>query len=57
MNHVHKDTNYLVSTIITMVTNINGWDTVFYDRGKSIYLVNRAHVLKHLHDRMIFGPF
>ena len=57
MNHVHKDNKDLVSVIITMGTNIIGKDTMFYDRVKISDLGNRAHVLKHLHDRMIFGPF
>ena len=31
MSHVHKDTNDLVSVIMTLGTNISGGDTVFYD--------------------------
>ena len=51
------ETKDLVSVIKTLVTNISGGDTVFYDRVKITDLVNRDHVLKHLHGRIIFGPF
>ena len=57
MNHVHKDSNYLVFVIITLVKYISGWDTVFYDRVKTSDFGSRAHVWKYLHGRMIFGPF
>ena len=30
---------------------------MFYDGVNTTYLRNRARVLKHLHGRMIFGPF
>ena len=56
-NHVHKDQNYLLYAIITMVTNVSGGDTLFYD-GIHVYdLGQRSHVLKHLHRRCIIGPF
>ena len=57
MNHVHKNTKYLVSVIITLGIDISGGDTVFYDGVKTSGLGSRAHILKHLHGRMIFGPF
>ena len=57
MNHVHKDSKYLVSVIITLGGNISGGDTVFYDGVKTSDLGSRAHVLKNLHGRIIFGPF
>ena len=57
MNCVHKDSKYLVSVIITMDIYISGGDIVFYDGLKKTDLVRRAHVLKHLHGRMILGPF
>ena len=57
LNHVHKDSKYLVSVIITMGENISGVDTVFYDGLKKSDFRSRAHVLKYLHGRMIFGPF
>ena len=57
LNHVHKDTIDLVSVIITLGKDISGGDTVFYDGVKTYDLGKRAHILKHLHGRMIFGPF
>ena len=30
---------------------------MFYDVVETYYLGNRDHVLKHLHERIIFGPF
>ena len=57
MNHVHKDTKDLVSVIITLGKNVSGGDTFFCDGVKKSDLGSRAHILKHLHRRMIFGPF
>ena len=31
MNHVYKDSTYMVSVIITVGKNMSGGDTVFYD--------------------------
>ena len=56
-NHVHKDTKYMVSVIITVGKNISGGDTVFFDGAKTSDLGSRPHILKHLHGRRIFGPF
>ena len=44
-------------SIIKLVKDINGGDTVFYDGLKSCDFGNRAHILKHSHGRMVFGPF
>ena len=55
MNNVHKDIKYLVSVIITPGKDISGGDTVFYDGVKSSDFGSRAHTLKHLHGRMVFG--
>ena len=57
MNHLHKDSKYLVSVIITLGGNIIGVDTVFYDGVKTSDLGSRAYVLKYLHGRMIFVSF
>ena len=46
-----------MSVIITLGVNISGGYTVFYDGVKITDVVNRAHILKHLHGRIIFGPF
>ena len=40
-----------------MGTSRCGEDTVFYDIVKQKDLVKRDHILKHLHGRMILGPF
>ena len=37
--------------------NIGGGDNVFYDGLKTSDLGSRAHILKNLHGKMIFGPF
>ena len=57
MNHLHKDSKYLVSDMITLGCNISGGNTVFYDGVKTSDLGSRAHILKHLHGITIFGPF
>ena len=54
INHDHKDSKYMLSVIITLGENIRGGGTVFYDGVKTSDLGSRAHVLKHLHERMIF---
>ena len=57
MNYVYKDSKDLVSVIINLGGNISGGDTLFYDGVKTSHLGSRAHVLKHLNGRMIFGKF
>ena len=47
----------MVSVIVTIGKDISGGDTVFYDGVKTSDLRTRAHILKRLHGRMIFGPF
>ena len=36
INHVHKDTKYMVSVIINVVKDISGGDTVFYYGVKNL---------------------
>ena len=55
LNHMHKDVKHLVSVIITLGKYISGGDTVFYDGVKSSEFGSRAHILKHLHGRMVFA--
>ena len=57
MNHVHKDTKDMVSVIITVVKDISRGGSVFYDGLKTSDFGSRAHILKHLHGRIIFGTF
>ena len=47
----------LVFVIITVRKDIIRGDTVFYDGVKTSDLGSGAYILKHLHGRMIFGPF
>ena len=56
LDHVHKESKYLVSFIITLGGNISGGDTVFYDGKRKSDLDSRYHVFKNLHGKMIFGP-
>ena len=53
INHVHKDTNDLLSIIITLGTNIRRGKTVFYEEVKLSDLGDIAYVEKHLHGRII----
>ena len=57
MSHVHKDTNDLLSVIITLGNNKIEGDSVFYDGVKTSDLGIRAHVLNNSHSILIFGPF
>ena len=57
LNNVRKEIKDLVSVIITLGKYIGGGDTVFYDGMKSTGFGSRAHILKHLHGRLVFGPF
>ena len=57
LNHVNKDSKYLVSVIINMGGNIREGGNVLYDRVTTSDLGSRSHVLNNLHGRMIFGPF
>ena len=47
----------MVSVIITLGKDISGGDTVFCYGVKSSDFGSRARILKHLHGRMVFGPF
>ena len=44
LNHVHKDSKYMVSIIITVGKNVSGGDTMFYDGVKTSDLGSRAHI-------------
>ena len=56
LNHFHKDIKDFFC-YNNSGRNIRGGDTVLYDVVKTSDLVSRDHVLKHLHGRIIFGPF
>ena len=57
MNDVHKYSKDWVSVMITLGTYVIRGDTVFYDGIIRTYLVKRDHILKHLHGRIIMGPY
>ena len=57
LNHLHKNSKYLVSVIITLGGNISGGDNMFYDEVETSDLGSRAHVLTQLYGIMILGPF
>ena len=57
LNRVHKDSNEILSVIITLVTDIHGGETVF-DCGMTITDIGkRAHVIKHSHSRFVVIAF
>ena len=47
----------MLSVIIILGDNIRRGDTVFYYGVKTSALGIRAHILRYLHSRTIFGPF
>ena len=57
LNHVYNGSKDMVSVIIPLGKGIRGEYTVFYDGVKTSDLGSRAHILKHLHGRIIFGKF
>ena len=57
LNHVHKDSNNLLSVIIILGTNSHGGETVFYDGDNMKDIWKRAHVLKHSHGRCMVCTF
>ena len=57
LNHVHKDSKDLLSDIITLGGGIRVGDTMFFYGVKTSDSGSRAHILKHLHGRMVFGTF
>ena len=57
MNNVHKYIKDLLPVIINLGKYLSGGDTVFYGRVKHTDLGKIPQVLKHLHGRIIMGPF
>ena len=58
LNHVHKDSKdskYLMSVIIILVTDVNGGEIVFNYGKNTNDIGKRAHVLKHSHGRCVIG--
>ena len=57
LNHVHKDSKYLLLVIIILGTDVNGGEIVFYDGENMNDIGKIAHVLKHSHGRCVIGYF
>ena len=57
LNHLHKDSKYLLSVIIILGKYVNGGEIVFYDGENMNDIGKRAHVLKHSHGRCVIGSF
>ena len=57
LNHVHKDSNNLLSVIIILGKHFHGGETVFYDGEDMNEIGKIAHVMKHSHGRCVVGPF
>ena len=57
INHVHKDSNDILSVIIILGTYVHGGETVFNDGERMNYIGKRAHFLKHSHGRFVVGCF
>ena len=57
MNHVYKDSKYLVSVIITLGIDISRGYTLFFDGVRQTDLVKISHALIYLHGRIIMGLF
>ena len=57
LNHVHKDSNSLLSVIIILGKNVHGGEKVFYDGEKMDNIGKIAHVLKHSNGRCVVGAF
>ena len=55
INHLHRDSNNLMSVIIILITDVNGGKTVFCDGDKMNDIRKRAHVLKNSHVRFVVG--
>ena len=56
INHVHKDSNYLLSVIMALGTDVDGGETVFYGTTMT-YIGKIAHFLKHPNGRCVVGAF
>ena len=57
INHVHKDSNDLLSVIIILGTNVHGGEIFFYDGVNLNEIGKRSHILKHSRGRCLVGAF
>ena len=56
-NHLHKESNDILSLIIILGTDAHGGETFFYERDKMNDIGKIAYVLKHSHRRCVVGAF
>ena len=57
LNHVHRDSNDLLSVIIIWGTDVNGDEKNIYDGFNMNDIGKIAHALKHSHRRHVIGAF
>ena len=57
LNHVQKDSKYLLLVIIILVTDVNGGETFFYDGENMKDIGKRAHLLNHSYGRCVIVSF
>ena len=57
VNNVNKDSEYLLSVVIILVTNVSGGETFIYDGENMNDIGKIAHVLKHSHGGCVIGSF
>ena len=57
LNHVHKDSNNILSVIIILGKKVHGGKPFFNNEKKMNDIGKIAHVLKHSRRRCVFGPF
>ena len=57
LNHVHRDSNDLLSVIIIWGTDVNGDEKNIYEGFNMNDIGKIAHALKHSHRRHVIGAF
>ena len=57
LNHVHINSNNLMSVITILGTNVHGGETFFYDEVNMYDIGKIAHVMNNSHGRCVVGPF
>ena len=57
LNHIHKESNNILSVIIILGTDVHGSEAVFYNGEKTNDIGKIAHVLKHSHGKRVVGAF
>ena len=57
LNHVHKDSNNILSVIIILGKKVHGGKPFFNNEKKMNDIGKRAHVLNNSHGRCVVGAF